>query len=99
VSDEVHQFAYCDHTAQNFNGEIVGYALGERIAKDLVVSSLLMAIQRKQPDPGLIHHSDQGSQYCSHAFTRLLDLFKIRVSLSRSGNCYDNAPWKASGEY
>jgi putative transposase len=82
---------YCAAHKDLFNGEIVGYALGERITKDLVVSSLLMAVKRKQPDPGLIHHSDRGSQYCSYEFTKLLDLFKIRASMSRRGNCYDNA--------
>jgi putative transposase len=86
---------YCAAHKDLFNGEIVGYALGERITKDLVVSSLLMAIQRKQPDPGLIHHSDRGSQYCSYEFTKLLDLFKIRASMSRRGNCYDNAPMES----
>jgi putative transposase len=75
---------YCAAHKDLFNGEIVGYALGERITKDLVVSSLLMAIQRKQPNPGLIHHSDRGSQYCSYEFTKLLNLFKIRASMSRS---------------
>ena len=86
---------YCAAHKDLFNGEIVGYALGERITKDLVVSSLLMAIQRKQPGPGLIHHSDRGSQYCSYEFTKLLDLFKIRASMSRGGNCYDNAPMES----
>jgi putative transposase len=86
---------YCAAHKDLFNGEIVGYALGERITKALVVSSLLMAIKRKQPDSGLIHHSDRGSQYCSYAFTKLLDLFKIRASMSRKGNCYDNAPMES----
>jgi putative transposase len=86
---------YCAAHKDLFNGEIVGYALGERITKDLVVSSLLMAMKRKQPDTGLIHHSDRGSQYCSYEFTKLLNQFKIRVSMSRKGNCYDNAPMES----
>jgi len=86
---------YCAAHKDLFNGEIVGHALGERTTKDLIVSSLLMAIQRKQPGPGLIHHSDRGSQYCSYEFTKLLDLFKIRASMSRRGNCYDNAPMES----
>jgi len=86
---------YCAAHKDLFNGEIVGYALGERITKDLVVSSLLMAMKRKHPDPGLIHHSDRGSQYCSYTFTNLLDRFKIRASMSRKGNCYDNAPMES----
>jgi putative transposase len=74
---------YCAAHKDLFNGEIVGHALGERTTKNLIVSSLLMAIQRKQPGPGLIHHSDRGSQYCSYEFTKLLDLFKIRASMSK----------------
>ena len=86
---------YCAAHKDLFNGEIVGYALGERITKDLIVSSLLMAIKRKQPGPGLIHHSDRGSQYCSGDFVKLLDIFKMKASMSRRGNCYDNAPMES----
>lgn len=56
---------YCAAHKDLFNGEIVGYALGSRMTKDLVIDSLLMAINAKKPGPGLIHHSDRGSQYCS----------------------------------
>jgi putative transposase len=86
---------YCAAHKDLFHGEIVGYALGERITKDLIVSSLLMAIKRKQPGPGLIHHSDRGSQYCSGDFVKLLDIFKMKASMSRRGNCYDNAPMES----
>jgi putative transposase len=53
---------YCAAHKDLFNGEIVGYALGPRITKDLVIGSLLMAVKRKHPGPGLINHSDRGSQ-------------------------------------
>jgi putative transposase len=86
---------YCAAHKDLFNGEIVGYALGERITKDLVVKSLRMAVKRKQPDPGLIHHSDRGSQYCSSDFVSLLGLFSMKASMSRKGNCYDNAPMES----
>jgi putative transposase len=86
---------YCAAHKDLFNGEIVGYALGERITKDLVITSLRMAVKRKQPDPGLIHHSDRGSQYCSSDFVRFLGLFKMKASMSRKGNCYDNAPMES----
>ena len=66
---------YCAAHKDLFNGEIVGYALGPRITKDLVITSLLMAVKRKQPEPGLIHHSDRGSQYCSFEYQKLLDRF------------------------
>jgi transposase InsO family protein len=78
-----------------FNGEIVGYAPGSRITKDLVAESLLMAVKRKQPDPGLIHHSDRGSRYCSLNYTRLLEQFNMKASMSRKGNRYDNAPMES----
>jgi transposase InsO family protein len=78
-----------------FNGEIVGYALGSRITKDLVIRSLSMAMTIKRPYPGLIHHSDRGSQYCSKDYATLLARFSIRPSMSRKGNCYDNAPMES----
>ena len=86
---------YCAAHKDLFNGEIVGYSLGSRITKELVIESLLMAVKRKQPDPGLIHHSDRGSQYCSQNYTRLLDQFLMKASMSRKGNCYDNAPMES----
>jgi transposase InsO family protein len=86
---------YCAAHKDLFNGEIVGYALGSRITKDLVIKSLLMAVKRKQPEPGLINHSDRGSQYCSENYTRLLERFNMKASMSRKGNCYDNAPMES----
>lgn len=72
--------------------EIVGYALGESMSKSLVSQSLFRAVAAKRPAPGLIHHSDRGSQYCSSEYRKLLDQFGMRASMSRRGNCYDNAP-------
>jgi len=83
---------YCAAHKDLFNGEIVGYALGSRITKELVITSLLMAVKRKQPPPGLINHSDRGSQYCSQEYRKLLDRFNMKASMSRKGCCYDNAP-------
>ena len=80
-----------------FTGEVVGYAMGERMTKNLVSQSLLRAVTVKRPAAGLIHHSDRGSQYCALEYSSLLDRFGMRASMSRKGNCYDNAPWKASG--
>ena len=51
-----------------FNGEIVGYAMGERLTRNLVGESLLRALNTKRPEKGLLHHSDRGSQYCSHEY-------------------------------
>jgi putative transposase len=75
--------------------EIVGYALGERMTKDLVARALFGAVSYKRPPPGLIHHSDRGSQYCAHDYRRLLTQFGMRCSMSRKGNCYDNAPMES----
>jgi len=75
--------------------EIVGYALGERMTKDLVARALFGAVSHKRPPPGLIHHSDRGSQYCAHDYRRLLTQFGMRCSMSRKGNCYDNAPMES----
>ena len=86
---------YCAAHKDLFNGEIVGYALGARITKDLVITSLRMAVATKKPDDGLIHHSDRGSQYCSDDFVKLLHTFKMKASMSRKGNCYDNAPMES----
>lgn len=75
--------------------EIVGYALGERMTKDLVARALFGAVSHKRPPPGLIHHSDRGSQYCAHDYRRLLKQFGMQCSMSRKGNCYDNAPMES----
>jgi transposase InsO family protein len=86
---------YCAAHKDLFNGEIVGYALGSRITKDLVMRSLYRAVATKKPETGLIHHSDRGSQYCSGEYQRLLDQLHMRPSMSRKGNCYDNAPMES----
>ena len=78
-----------------FNGEIVGYAMGERMTKNLVSHSLFRAVAAKRPEPGLIHHSDRGSQYCSTEYIKLLEQFKMTASMSRKGNCWDNAPMES----
>src|SRR5208337_1786422 len=78
-----------------FTGEIVGYAMGNRITKTLVSQSLFKAVVAKRPGAGLIHHSDRGRQYCAHEYQKLMDQFKMRPSMSRKGNCYDNAPMES----
>ena len=78
-----------------FTGAIVGYAMGNRITKNLVTQSLFKAVSAKRPRSGLIHHSDRGSQYCAHEYRRLVDQFKMRASMSRKGDCYDNAPMES----
>jgi putative transposase len=78
-----------------FHGEIVGYAMGERLTRNLVSQSLLKAIVAKRPVGGLIHHSDRGSQYCAHEYQQLLGHFSLVTSMSGTGNCFDNAPMES----
>jgi len=78
-----------------WSGEIVGYAMGERITKNLVSESLFRAAAAKRPAKGLLHHSDRGSQYCALQYRNLLDEFGMTASMSRKGNCYDNAPMES----
>ena len=78
-----------------FTHEIVGYAMGERMTKNLISESLLRAVQTKRPVQGLMHHSDRGSQYCSYEYRHLLGQFNIQISMSGKGNCYDNAPMES----
>ena len=78
-----------------FTGEIVGYAMGERLSKNLISQSLYRAVTAKRPPEGLLHHSDRGSQYCSCEYRQILDQFGVRVSMSGRGNCYDNAPMES----
>jgi putative transposase len=75
-----------------FAGEVVGRSFGARMTTDLVVRAFEQAVSARRPAPGLIHHSDRGSQYCSHEYQALLRGHGMSVSMSRRGNCYDNAP-------
>lgn len=74
-----------------YSRKIVGWSMHSRITADLVENALRMALYERQPDPGLLHHSDRGSQYASEQIRQILDANHIVVSMSRTGNCYDNA--------
>jgi putative transposase len=74
---------------------IVGWAMDARMTKELVIRALRMAYFRRKPKPGLIHHSDRGSQYCSHDYQGLLTDYGMVASMSRKGNCWDNAPMES----
>ena len=78
-----------------FSGEIVGYAMGERLTRNLVGESLLRAVAAKRPARGLIHHSDRGSQYCAQEYQQILARFDLVASMSGAGNCFDNAPMES----
>ena len=75
-----------------FNREVVGWSMGKRITKELVVNAFNMAYWRRRPALGLLFHSDRGSQYCSTAFLKTLKAHGAISSMSRRGDCWDNAP-------
>jgi len=75
-----------------YSRRVVGWAMDRRMKKALVIRALLMAINLRKPPADLIHHSDRGSQYASHAYQNLLRLHGMIASMSRKGNCWDNAP-------
>jgi transposase InsO family protein len=74
---------------------IVGWSMAAHLQATLVEQALLLALGQRLPDPGLLHHSDQGSQYTSHLIQSLLAEHGIQVSMSGVGNCYDNAPMES----
>lgn len=75
-----------------FNREVVGWSFKPQLGADLAIDALTMAWVRRRPAAGLIHHSDRGVQYASAAFQAKLAQFQMTCSMSRKGNCWDNAP-------
>jgi putative transposase len=78
-----------------YTRRIVGWAMSERMTSDLTIAALMMALQQCQPAAGLIHHSDQGSQYTDQAYQALLKDHDICVSMNGVGTWYDNAPMES----
>ncbi len=75
-----------------FSRAVVGWSMSERMTRTLVMDAFTLAVMRRNPPPGLIHHSDRGSQYASGDFQKLLEKHGAICSMSRKGNCWDNAP-------
>jgi len=75
-----------------FSRRIVGWAMSARMTGDLVRDALRMALRERRPPAGLVHHSDRGSQYTGTPYQQLLKDNQFVVSMSGTGNCYDNAP-------
>jgi putative transposase len=71
--------------------KIIGLAMKNQLTQELTTDALMQAVKRERPSKGLIHHSDRGKQYASYAYQELLDQYGLQSSMSRSGNCYDNA--------
>lgn len=74
-----------------FNREVVGWAASSRINRQLSIDALQMALDRRKPMEGMIHHSDRGRQYASNDYQKMLKKHGIICSMSRKANCYDNA--------
>lgn len=74
-----------------YSRKVVGWSVASDMEVGLVKAALLMAIGRRKPEPGLIHHSDRGSQYACQEYRELLRSYGITSSMSRSGDCLDNA--------
>ena len=74
-----------------YSRAVIGWAMGHRMTADLAERALTMALVKRKPIAGLLHHSDRGSQYAAHRYQRLLGEYGITTSMSRTGNCWDNA--------
>jgi len=74
-----------------YSRRVVGWAVANRMKRDLAIRALEMAINLRRPPPECLHHTDRGSQYCSHDYQKILRQNGFNVSMSGKGNCYDNA--------
>jgi transposase InsO family protein len=74
-----------------YNRKVVGWATSSRMTRQLALDALQMALDRHSPEKGLVHHTDRGSQYASGDYQKVLSDRRIVCSMSRKGNCYDNA--------
>jgi transposase InsO family protein len=85
------EFVYLAVILDAFSRRVMGWALDRTLEDELTISALQMALSRRCPEPGLVHHSDRGVQYASGDYTDLLKAHQITISMSRKGNPYDNA--------
>ena len=85
------EFIYLAVILDAYSRRVIGWALDRRIEDDLTLAALRMALEQRKPAPGLVHHSDRGSQYASKDYTDLLKDRGIDISMSRKGNPWDNA--------
>ena len=74
-----------------YSRRVVGWAMGQRLTVELAEQALTMALANRAPTAGLLHHSDRGSQYAATSYQRILAAYGLRPSMSRKGNCWDNA--------
>ncbi len=78
-----------------YSRKVIGWAMGKEHDAELVKEALQMALFQRQPGAGLVHHSDRGSEYASKSYQDLLHQHNIQISMSRKGDCYDNAPMES----
>ena len=79
-----------------FARKIVGWAMSDTMPQELTLAALRVALGWREPDPGLVHHSDRGSQYAANDYRAVLKARGITVSMSRKGDCWDNAPMESA---
>lgn len=79
-----------------FARKIVGWAMSDTMPQELTLAALWVALGWRDPDPGLLHHSDRGSQYAAHDYRQGLKARGITVSMSRKGDCWDNSPMESA---
>ncbi len=80
---------------ESYSRYLAGWAMSERLSSELTIRALNMALQQRPPQPGLIHHSDRGSQYTDHRYQALLAQHGIQPSMNGAGSWYDNAPMES----
>jgi putative transposase len=85
------QFAYMAVLMDLFSRRIIGWSMALDMTDSLVIATLMQAIAARQPEPKLIHHTDRGGQYASTQYRAMLERAQMQQSMSRAGDCYDNA--------
>ena len=85
------EFVYLAVILDAYSRRVIGWALDRTLEDSLTLTALEMALAQRGARPGLVHHSDRGVQYASHDYTRILQEHGIRISMSRTGNPWDNA--------
>jgi transposase InsO family protein len=85
------EFVFLAVILDAFSRRVIGWALDRNMEEELTLTALRMALSRRRLQPGLVHHSDRGSQYASNEYTKLMQGHGIQISMSRKGNPWDNA--------
>jgi len=85
------EFVFLAAILDAYSRRVIGWALDRSLDDQLTLAALHMALSCRRPQPGLVHHSDRGSQYASHEYAELLKANQIAISMSRKGNPWDNA--------